>query len=63
MFMRILYLLIFMFFALSSKSQDPDPPTITHLSIDSLTQQVKIFWYNNSPQTIGYIISTSIILI
>ena len=56
MFMRTLYLLIFMFFVLSSKSQDPDPPTITHLSIDSLTQQVKIFWYNNSPQTIGYII-------
>lgn len=37
-------------------AQNPDSPTITHLSLDSLTQQVHINWNNTSPQTAGYIV-------
>ncbi len=37
-------------------AQSPDSPTITHLSLDSLTQQVHIYWNNTSVQTVGYIV-------
>ena len=32
------------------------PPTITHISIDSISQQVQLYWYNNAPQAIGYVV-------
>lgn len=46
---------MFLVFGLA-KAQDPDPPIITHVSIDSVSQQVKIYWYNNTPTVVGYII-------
>ena len=52
---RILFLLYILICNLV-QAQDPDPPTITHLSVDSLSQQVRIHWYNNAPQAVGYII-------
>ena len=54
--MRALFLLCTILFCEVVQGQDPDPPTITHLSIDSLSQQVEIYWYNNSPAAIGYVI-------
>ena len=53
---RILFLLFTILFCKVAQGQDPDPPTITHLSVDSLSQQVEIHWYNNAPQAVGYII-------
>ena len=48
---------IFTFFVLSNSfSQTIEPPLITHLSIDSITNQVQINWANSSPQTEGYIV-------
>ena len=54
--MRALFLLCTILFCEVVQGQDPDPPTITHLSVDSLTQQVEIYWYNNAPTAVGYII-------
>ena len=53
---KVLFHLSFILFCGVVQGQDPDPPTITHLSIDSLNQQVEIYWYNNSPEAVGYII-------
>ena len=54
--MRVLLLFCAILFFNQVQGQDPDPPTITHLSVDSLTQQVEIYWYNNAPTAVGYII-------
>lgn len=54
--MRAFLILAMCFVFGLAKGQDPDPPTITHLSIDSLTQEVSIYWYNNAPTAVGYII-------
>ena len=54
--MRVLLLLCTFLFCKVVQGQDPDPPTITHLSVDSLSQQVEIYWYNNAPAAAGYVI-------
>ena len=54
--MRVLLLFCTILFFNQVQGQDPDPPTITHLSVDSLTQQVELYWYNNAPTAVGYII-------
>ena len=54
--MRVLLFLFAILFCGVVQGQDPDPPTITHLSVDSLSQQVKIYWYNNAPTAVGYIV-------
>ena len=54
--MRVFLLLSIFLFCGELKGQDPDPPTITHLSVDSLSQQVEIYWYNNAPEAVGYVI-------
>jgi gliding motility-associated-like protein len=38
------------------KAQTIIPPLITHISIDSISNQVEIVWANSSPETEGYII-------
>ena len=37
-------------------AQDPNPPLITRLSVNPVSQQVEIFWVNSSAQVAGYII-------
>ena len=54
--MRILLFFLFTIHFEFAYSQDPDPPTITHVSIDSISQQVHLYWYNNAPQAIGYVV-------
>ena len=57
--MRILKNLILNLSLLSclvSYAQDPDPPVITFLSVNHITQQVEINWVNSTPNVIGYVI-------
>ncbi len=54
--MRILLFFLLTILFEFAYSQDPDPPTITHVSIDSISQQVHLYWYNNAPQAIGYVV-------
>lgn len=37
-------------------AQDPNPPLITRLSVDPVSEQVDIYWVNSSNQVVGYII-------
>ena len=37
-------------------AQDPNPPLITRLSVNPVSEQVDIYWVNSSNQVIGYII-------
>lgn len=37
-------------------AQDPNPPLITRLSVNHLSEQVEIYWVNSSPQVVGYIV-------
>ena len=50
------FFLFFIIFSFSTKAQNPAPPFITHISIDSLSQEVHMHWINPSPQVVGYII-------
>ena len=38
------------------EAQTIDPPIITHMSVDSISNQVEIAWANSSPETEGYIV-------
>jgi gliding motility-associated-like protein len=53
---KIVALAVFCLFGTLAKAQNPDPPVITYLSVDSLTQQVEINWVNTDPDVEGYII-------
>lgn len=51
--------IFFCFFYLSFYSafaQSPESPFITHLSLDTASQEVHVYWNNVSPQTSGYIV-------
>ena len=57
--MQILKIIIFISLLLNSLlvfSQDPNPPLITHISVNHDIQQVEINWVNSSPNVIGYVV-------
>lgn len=51
-----LFLFVFIVFINEVNAQDPDPPLITHISVNQSSQQVEINWINSVNQVVGYII-------
>ena len=51
-----IFLTLTMAVSFQLKAQTIIPPLITHISIDSISNQVEIVWANSSPETEGYII-------
>ena len=50
------FLFVFVAFINEVNAQEPDPPLITHISVNESSQQVEINWINSANQVVGYII-------
>lgn len=54
--MRTLFFLALLLLSFCLQAQDPQVPVVTHVSVDSISQNVHVYWENSDPIVDGYYI-------